>query len=124
MDIDIWAAEPFDLPAQLPGPQNWNVYEVPIPKLGTVKNYAYESDGWQVLVTLGELRKRTPPDSVRSLDGFGAHVAGVSLEPISADDSGYAMLEETVRALARATNGRWIDPLNGTAHDAEAGSFD
>lgn len=123
MDVDVWSREPFDLPTQLPMPEKWNVYVIPIPKLGDVTNYAFESDGWQVLVTLGDLRKPTPPDSIRSLDGFDAHVAGVSLEPIGADETGYAMLEQTVRALARATKGRWIDPANGTAHDADAGSF-
>ncbi len=124
MGVDVWAAEPFDLPAQLPASEKWNVYEVPIPKLGNITNYAYESDGWQVLVTLCELRKPTPPDSIRLLDGFDAHVAVVALEPIGADETGYAMLEQTVRALASATNGRWIDPANGTAYDANAGSFD
>ena len=123
MDVDVWAREPFDLPAQLPGSEKWNVYEIPIPKLGNVTNYAFESDGWQVLVTLGELRKPTPPESILSLDGFDVHVASVTLEPIGADETGYSMLEQTVRSLARATNGRWIDPANGNAHDADAGSF-
>ena len=52
MDIAVWSREPFDLPTQLPASDQWNVYEMPIPKLGNVTNYAFESDGWQVLVTL------------------------------------------------------------------------
>ncbi|MEO1527854.1 MAG: hypothetical protein AAFX06_20680 [Planctomycetota bacterium] len=123
IDVRVWATERFDLPAQLPEPQNWHTYDTPIPKVGNVTNYAYESDGWQVLVTFGVMRKPTPPDSIRSLDMIEAYIVNVSLEPIGADKSGYAMLERTVRDLARATNGRWIDPVNGTLHDADAGSF-
>jgi len=50
MDISIWVRSDLELPATLPQADSWEQYG---------EEWAYEGDGWQVVVSRGE---RDQPD--------------------------------------------------------------
>lgn len=110
MDLAVWSARPFKLPAELPKSPKWK-------RAG--KEFAFLAKGWQVLVLCSE----DEPDEniVDKLPG-AAHVAYVTLEPIGADAAGYKMLETVVRDLARQSGGVWTDP-EGEPYFHNEGSF-
>ena len=99
MDLAVWSARSFNLPAELPKSRDWK---------RTGKEFAFSAKGWHVLVLPSD---EDEPESniVEKLPG-AAQVAYVTLEPIGADAAGYKMLEEVVRELARQTGGVWVDP--------------
>jgi hypothetical protein len=113
MDLSVWSSRPFDLPEQLPQWEQWKCYQ---------DQWAFEKQGWQVLVLPARPYQTDPPDLPNSavllrLPGV-SYVAYVTLEPIGADHAGYAFLEKVVRSLAGATGGVWVDPNEEVyAHD-------
>ena len=117
MDLSVWSARPFDLPGQLPQADLWKLYQ---------DQWAFESKGWQVLVMPARPYQTDPPDLPNSavllrLPGV-SYVAYVTLEPIGADEAGYAFLEKVVRSLALATGGVWVDP-NEECYAHDEGQF-
>ncbi len=108
MDISVWSECRFDLPKQLPDTDAWD---------HDGSEWAFEGDGWHVLVLTvddGSVRERLMPKA--------RYVAYVTLEPVGASNLGYAMLERTIRSLANAVDGLWIDPY-GNAHRHDQGDF-
>ena len=99
MDLEVWSAQPFDLPKQLPSSRTWEQ---------NGEEFAFLGKGWHVLV---QCYDGDEPDEniVNKLPG-ASHMAAVTLEPIGADAAGYKMLEEVVRELARQSGGVWVDP--------------
>ena len=110
MDLEVWASQPFELPAQLPEPNRWE-------QLGD--RWSVEGEGWQVFILIAE--DDVPVEIQAKLPG-AKHVAYVTLEPIGADKAGYALLEQTVRSLARHSAGVWVDP-NGRPFGPDDGLF-
>ena len=98
MDLAVWSPREFDFPAELPRSNMWTRYS---------EEFAYEGDGWQVLV----MPEQSEPDAsvVHKLPD-AKFVAWISLEPIGAGPDGYAFLEEVVRSVARTVGGVWVDP--------------
>ncbi len=106
MDITVWSECRFDLPEQLPDADTW---------ARDGSEWAFEGDGWHVLVLTAD---DGPDESVLERLPNARHVAYVTLEPIGAPHPGYAMLERTIRSLANAVDGLWIDPFGKVnAHD-------
>ena len=112
MDLEVWSEMPFDLKTMLNKADQWEQYK---------EEWAFESDGWQVTVNLSS--ESQLPDSISQKMPSAKYVAYVTLEPIGADSEGYIFFEKTIRAIARGSNGLWLDP-NGTAFSADEGSFD
>ncbi|HEY1787287.1 MAG TPA: hypothetical protein VGJ73_03990 [Verrucomicrobiae bacterium] len=110
MDLAVWSARPFNLPAELPQSSAWE---------HAANEFAFSGKGWHVLVLPSE---DEPDEEVVSKLPDAAHVAYVSLEPIGADAAGYKMLETVVRDLARKSNGVWVD-ANGEPYRHDEGSF-
>lgn len=115
MDLSVWSSKPFDLPDQLPRAKLWVRHP---------HEWAFEGAGWQILVMPTQRSARDAPSgSVLQKIPNASHVAYVTLEPIGADHAGYVLLEEVVRALARATSGVWVDP-NEEAFAHDEGQFE
>jgi hypothetical protein len=110
MDLAVWSARPFKLPAELPDSKAWK---------RTGKEFAFLKKGWQVLVLSSE---DEPEDNIVEKLPGAAHVAYVTLEPIGAGPDGYKMLETVVRDLARQTGGVWVDS-NGEPCLHDEGDF-
>jgi hypothetical protein len=111
MDIAVWSERPFELLEQLPHADSWRSYGE--------EEFCFEGDGWQVTVRCSS---DPPEDSVATKLASARYVAYLALEPIEADASGYSMLEEVARGLARLTGGVWVDP-DGDAHFHDEGAF-
>jgi hypothetical protein len=111
MDLSVWSAQPFKLPAQLPKSNAWKL---------TGKEFAFSGKGWHVLVLLSDTDE--PDENIIARLPKAAHVAYVTLEPIGADAAGYKMLEDVVRELSSQTGGVWVDP-NGEPFLHDEGSF-
>jgi len=93
MDLEVWSAQSFNLPGQLPRSNFWNLES---------DEWVYNSGSWQILVMATD---DEPHASVlKKLPGANS-VAYVTLEPIGADAEGYALLEEVIRNLAKENNG-------------------
>jgi hypothetical protein len=110
MDLEVWSTREFNFPAELPRPTSWKRYN---------DEFAFEQERWQVLV-LAEEREPDPP-VVQKLPG-AKFVAGITLEPIGAEDDGYDFLEAVVRSVAREVGGVWVDPY-GSAYFHNEGQF-
>ena len=110
MDLAVWSTREFNFPEDLPRATMWTRYD---------DEFAFEGDGWQLLV----LSEESEPDApvVNKLPDAN-FIASITLEPIDAGPDGYAFLEEVVRSLAREVGGVWVDP-NGTAYFPNEGSF-
>ena len=95
MDLAVWSKRDFNFPDELPRSNLWKRYR---------KEFAFEKERWQVLV-LAEESEPDPP-VVHKLPG-AKFVAWITLEPIGADDDGYAFLEE-VGPFGRTTGRRGL----------------
>jgi len=111
MEISVWSRGDVALPVTLPQADSWKQYG---------EEWAYEGDGWQVVVSLGE--GDDPDEAVLEALPEAKTVVYVSLEPIGAAPAGYQWLEEVFRALARQSSGVWVDP-NGVPHGADDAGF-
>jgi hypothetical protein len=132
MDLSVWSSRPFDLPVQLPLPKQWKVYTLNLPMNSETsedqrrhrQEWAFDSVGWQVLVLPARRSEDNVPEAaVLQKLPDASHVAYVTLEPIGADQAGYAFLEKVVRGLALATGGVWVVP-NGQAYAHNEGQFE
>jgi hypothetical protein len=113
VDLAVWSSKPFVLPDQLPHTKLWERHPM---------QWGFDGSGWHVLVLLASRSERdTPEGAVLQRIPDASHVAYVTLEPIGADQAGYAFFETVVRALARASSGVWVDP-NGEAYAHDEGA--
>jgi hypothetical protein len=111
MDLEVWSENPFDLESILDKYDQWDKYG---------DELSYEGDGWQVTINLD--MPDQPPNAVIEKISSAKYVAYTSLEPIGADANGYRFFEETVRALARGSEGLWVDAY-GEVFSPNEGSF-
>jgi hypothetical protein len=97
VDLSVWSSKPIELPDQLPQSGSWkrDPYE-----------WRFPGDGWHVLVMSTE---EDLPSAVLERLPTAAHGVYVTSEPIGADPAGYGRLENVVRALAKVSNGVWLD---------------
>jgi hypothetical protein len=115
MDLCVWSSRPFELPDQLPQQRPWTRYQ---------DEWGFDGKGWYVSVLPTQRSEQdAPSDSVLQKVPDASYVAYVTLQPIGADRAGYRLLEEVVRALARATSGVWVDPY-GEAFAHDEGQFE
>ena len=98
MDLQVWSAQPFKFPEQLPKADSWKRWE---------DSWQYDGANWLINVSIEE---DEPDDSVTGKLPTAKHMAFVSLEPIAANAEGYAFLEEVTRGLCRQTGGVWVEP--------------
>ena len=111
MDLSVWCNEDFQLPNLLPNANEWRAYG---------EEWAYEGNGWQILVLKGE---EEPEAEIKEKLPNASSVIYVTLEPIGADADGYKLLETVVRTLAKSCNGVWVDP-NGIVYFHDEGQFE
>jgi hypothetical protein len=111
MDLEVWTEPSPQLPDWLPEPARWS--------RGT-DEWAYEGDGWHVLV-LPEASDDAPIEVASRLAAAHYRIC-VTLEPIGAPAAGYEMLEAVVRGIAERSGGLWLDP-RGEAFAFDEGEF-
>jgi hypothetical protein len=105
-DISIWSTKPFDDPAQLPLPEDWAVDS---------DHWSYVRPTW--LLNTGPsakvLSEDIPAEVLDVLPGI-AYLTEVSLEPIGAAKTGFAMLNRLAATVAKNAHGVIFDPQQET----------
>ncbi len=103
MDLILYTACAITLPTDLPEPESWRNYGA--------EDWAYESEGWQVLVAIDA--EYEIPSGAKVLDTNLQFSIPVTLEPIGADRDGYEFLDTTVRKLAEKCGGGVVEGPDG-----------
>jgi len=103
MDIIIYATCALSLPGDLPQPEAWKNYG------GT--DWAYETETWQVLVDLDKEFKI--PVEAKTLKGDLSITIPITLEPIGANEQGYAFLEKTTQQIIKKCGSGVIERSDG-----------
>ncbi len=103
MDLILYTACAITLPTDLPESESWKNYGY--------EPWAYESESWQVLVSIE--KEYEIPSGVMDLEGELRYSTSVTLEPIGADRNGYNFLDMTVRKLAQKCGGGIVEGPDG-----------
>ncbi|MDJ0792750.1 MAG: hypothetical protein QNI98_00800 [Woeseiaceae bacterium] len=103
MDLILYTACAIALPADLPQAESWKNYGY--------EDWAYESEGWQVLVAIDA--EYEIPSGATDLNTDLRYSIPVTLEPIGADRDGYKFLDTTVRKLADKCGGGVVEGPDG-----------
>ena len=105
MSVVIWAACSLSLPNDLPEPDKWQSPEADL------SGYEYNAEAW--LVTAGSLEGSQAPPEVKSLNAKASEGFFVAIEPIGADEEGYAFLGAVASAIAVKCGGAVIESPAG-----------
>jgi|GEM_PF-809862 len=111
-DLSVYCTEPFEDRSVLPEPERWTASRKP----GfDDETWTYEHGRW--LINTGPsaplLEEDIPEEVTGALPGI-AHLVELSMEPLGAPKTGYAMLRRTARAIARTSRGVILDQQDGS----------